>query len=171
MARWKIRDSPSCDLCGKPEAQTHILWRWESILKTILFYFTRTNKDDVFGDVEGYRSSAVLFNLSIPDIVVIKDNFMYAMELTVCFETNFSKRRNYKLNRYMNLSNEVVGNYAVKNLFLEISSLGFYRNDTKPLIKFLREVKIENTERILMKFSEVAVRASFYLNILKKGMD
>ena len=71
----------------------------------------------------------------------------------------------------MNLSNEVVGNYAVKNLFLEISSLGFYRNDTKPLIKFLREVKIENTERILMKFSEVVVRASFYLNILKKGMD
>ena len=48
-------------------------WRHNSILKTILFYLTSTNDYDVFADVEGYRSSAVLFNV---------------IELTVCFETN-----------------------------------------------------------------------------------
>ena len=117
----------------------------------------------MFAGLQGYRSSAVLFNSSVPNIVVIKDNILYTIELTVCFGTNFSKSRNYKINRYKNLSNKVVGNYAVKKMFLEILSIEFYTNDTKPFIKFLRELKIDNTEQMLRKCSEVAIRASFYL--------
>ena len=100
------------------------------------------------------------------DIVVIKDKILYAIELTVCFETNF-EIRNYKINRYKNLSNKVVENYAVRKLFLEMSSIGFYTNNTKPLIKFLREIKTDDKERMLRKCSEVAIRASFRLNIRK----
>ena len=179
---WKICDSPNCELFGKPQMQINFLnnctsaindgrFKWHHnhfVLRTILFYLTSTNEYDVLTDVKGYRSSAVLFNLSILDINVIKDNILYAVELTVCFETNFSKSRNYKINRYKNLSNEVVGNYAVKKLLLEISSPGFYTNDTKPFIKFHRELKIHNTERMLRKCSEVTVKASFYLYICKK---
>ena len=62
----------------------------------------------------------------------------------------------------------VVENFVVKKLFLEISSLGFYTNDTKTFIKFLRELKIDITEQILRKRSEVvAIRASSYLDIRK----
>ena len=68
---------------------------------------------------------------------------------------------------YENLSNKVIGNYAVKKLILEIYSLGFYTNDTKIFIKFVRELKIDNAERMLRKCSEVAIRASFYLYIRK----
>ena len=76
LARWKIIDSPNCDLSGKPQAQINFLnnctsvinygqfkWRHDSILMTILFYLTKTN-EYVFADVEGYKSSAVLFNIS-----------------------------------------------------------------------------------------------------------
>ena len=74
---------PTCDLCGKPQTQIsfsnnctsainddRFKWRHNSILKTILFYLTSTSEFDVFAYVEGYRSSAVLFNSSVPDIVV-----------------------------------------------------------------------------------------------------
>ena len=62
----------------------------------------------------------------------------------------------------------VVENFVVKKLFLEISSLGFYTNDTKTFIKFLRELKIDITEQILRKRSDVvAIRASSYLYIRK----
>ena len=101
---WKIHDLPNCDLCGKPETEIYFLnnctsainngqfkWRHDSILKIILFYLTSTNEHDVFADVEGYRSSGVLFNSLMPGIVVIKDNILYPIELTVCFEANFSK--------------------------------------------------------------------------------
>ena len=76
LARWKIIDSPNCDLCGKPQTQInflnnctsvindgHFKWRHDSILKTILFYLTKTN-EYVFADVEEYKSSAVLFNIN-----------------------------------------------------------------------------------------------------------
>ena len=100
----------------------------------------------MFADVEGYNSSAVFFASSIPDIVVINNDIFYAIELIVCFETNFQKSRKYKMNRYKNLSNEVVGNYIVKKLFLEISTLGFYTNDMKPFIKFCKDLKINNQD-------------------------
>ena len=122
----------------------------------------------MFADVEGYNSSAVFFASSIPDIVVINNDIFYAIELTVCFETNFQKSRKYKMNRYKNLSNEVVGNYIVKKLFLEISTLGFYTNDMKPFIKFCKDLKINNQDWLLRTCSEVAIRASFFLNIRKK---
>ena len=121
----------------------------------------------MFADVEGYNSSAVFFASSIPDIVVINNDIFYAIELTVCFETNFQKSRKYKMNRYKNLSNEVVGNYIVKKLFLEISTLGFYTNDMKPFIKFCKDLKINNQDWLLRTCSEVAIRASFFLNIRK----
>ena len=100
----------------------------------------------MFADVEGYNSSAVFFASSIPDIVVINNDIFYAIELIVCFETNFQKSRKYKMNRYKNLSNKVVGNYIVKKLFLEISTLGFYTNDMKPFIKFCKDLKINNQD-------------------------
>ena len=114
--------------------------------------------------VEGYNSSAVFFTCSIPDIVVINNDILYAIELTVCFETNFQKSRNYKINRCKNFSNEVVGNYNVKKPFIEISTLGFYANDMKPFIKYCKDLKINNTDPMLRKCNEVAIRASFFLN-------
>ena len=175
---WKIRDSRNCELCSKPQTQIHFFnncnfaisddrfqWHHNLIFQTILLYLTRTNKYDVF--IEEYRSYAVLFNKSIPDTFVIKDKVLYVIELIVCFEANFSKSWNYKITRYKNLSNAVVGNYAMRKLLLEKSSLGFYLNDTQPFIKFLRELKIDNTEQMLRKCSKVAIRASFYLYICK----
>ena len=55
----------------------------------------------------------------------------------------------------------------MKKLFPEISPFGFYMNNTKTFIKFLTELKIDNTERILRKCSEVAIKDSFYLYIRK----
>ena len=87
--------------------------------------------------------------------------------MTLCFETNFQKNRKYKTNKYKNLSNEVAGNYNVQKLFIETSTFGFYTNNMKPFIKFCKDLKMNNTYRMLRKCSEVAIRASFFLNIRK----
>ena len=44
-----------------------------------------------------------------------------------------------------------------------VTRSGFYTNDKKPFIKFVRKsLKIDNTEKMFRKCSEVAIRASFY---------
>ena len=40
-----------------------------------------------------------------------------------------------------------------------VTGFGFYTNDTKPFIKFVRELKIDNTEKMFRKCSEVAIKA------------
>ena len=37
LARWKIRDSPNCDLCGKPQTQVHFLNNSTSAINDDLF--------------------------------------------------------------------------------------------------------------------------------------
>ena len=128
------------------------------ILKTILCYICSSNENQVFADIEDYNSYDVFFASSVSDIVVINSDILYAIELTACFETNFQKSRKYKMNRYKNLSNEVVGNYIIKKLFIEISTVGFYTNDMKPFIKLCEYLKINNTDRMLGKCSEVAIQ-------------
>ena len=138
LSRWKLRNSPNCDLCGKTQTPIHALnncigvindvrykWHHDSILKTVLCYICSSNEYQVFVDVEGYNSSVVFFASSLPDIVVINNYILYAISctndiLTVFFEANFQKSRKYKL------SNQVVGNFIAKKLFIEISTLGFY---------------------------------------------
>ena len=75
---------------------------------------------------------------------------------------NFQKSRKYKINRYKNLPNNVVGNYIVKGLLIEISTLRFYTNDVKQFIKFSKELKTNNKDQMLRKCSEVAIGASFF---------
>ena len=58
----------------------------------------------------------------------------------------------------------------MKKLLLEISSLGFYTNDTKHFIEFFRELKIDNTERMLGKCSEVTIRVHFTSTSAKTKM-
>ena len=111
----------------------------------------------MFTGTKSYNYSAVFFAFSIPDILVSTNDILFAIELTFCFETNLQKNRKYKISRYKNLSNEVVGNYIVKKLFIDISTLGFYTNDMKPFIKFCKDLKINNTDRMLKKCSEVAI--------------
>ena len=113
------------------------------------------------------NSLAVFFASSLPDIVVINNDILYTIELTVCFETNFQKSRKYKMNRYKNLSNEVVGNYFVEKLLTEITTLGLYTNDIKPVIEFCKDLKINNTDQMLRKCCEVGKKLHFSLIVVK----
>ena len=72
-------------------------------------------------------------------------------------------KNRYKMSRYKNLSNKVVGNYIVKKLFTEISTLGVYINEMKPF----KDLKINNTDRMLRKCYEVTIRAPFFVSICK----
>ena len=55
-------------------------------------------------DLEGYSSPSVITGDDLrPDIVVIKENLLYIVELTVGFETNISKNAERKEQKYTDL--------------------------------------------------------------------
>ena len=116
------------DLCGKTQTQIHALnnwigaindgrykWRRDSILKTILCYICSSNEHQVFADVEGCNNCAAFLASSVPVIVVITNDILDAIELTVCFETNFQKSRKYKIKRYKTYQTKLLVIITLRN--------------------------------------------------------
>ena len=111
LFRWKLVKSNACEACGRPETQLHVLsicvtylnryeWRHDSILWSILKKIDWGVDDEtkIYADCRElkYQCTSELFSSSRPDIVVIKANKVWVLELTVYFETSTKKSRTYK---------------------------------------------------------------------------
>ncbi len=72
-----------------------------------------------------------IFNRLRPDIVVVAPGKVQVLELTICHESNFAKSKQYKLDKYCNLREELKiqsQNLNFQVFTLEISSLGLMEN-------------------------------------------
>ena len=69
-----------------------------------------------------------LFQNFRPDIAIANNNSIQILELTVCHETNLISSRNYKVNKYKNISDfgsTLAANRKIMPYFVEVSTLGF----------------------------------------------
>ena len=179
LFRWKMVENNECGFCKRAETQLHVLsncvpnlnrytWRHDSILWTILKKISSSVEDEVqiYADCceVQYKCSSELFLSKRPDIVVIKSRKVWVVELTVCFETNTKKSRDYKQTRYENLKRELqieCDDFEV--IYFEVTTLGFISKDSyKQMSKFLSECKT-NVDRVIYKCMETSIRASFFV--------
>ena len=127
---------------------------------------------ELFADITGFKNPEVLFNGPRPDIVLKIGNELYAIELSCCYETNFVKTRNYKVERYDQLQNLCVDkNVKVTKLFVEVSSLGFLPKAIREFADFCKQFECINVTRLMYKISEVAIRASYFLYTKRNDKD
>jgi hypothetical protein len=118
--------------CGSPEALSMYLDRHNKILRLIAnWILSRISAPTVvYSDltIPGIRHVSDLFIGHRPDIAIVLPSKIIVGELTVCHETNLVSSRDYKLNKYANLS--LSKSCAVKQLpvsvhTIEVSALGF----------------------------------------------
>ena len=146
--------------------QGRYTWRHNSLLYTICHYLNHliSKGYSLFADIEGYRNTSELFHRSRPDAALVSSKEIIIIELTCCFETNLINSRNYKKERYRNIDKDVVDQARqIKKVFVEISSLGFYTKHIKDLKSLCKMDSNINTDRLLAKLTEVAVRSSYYI--------
>ena len=179
LFKWKKVPSAACPLCSSNnQTQVHMLnncpialqtgrytWRHNSILFTMCHYLSQlqANGYRLYSDLEGFKNPAELFRSLRPDIVLLKESDLIAIELTCCFETNFEKSKIYKINQYKNLQENCMLPVKVRKIFVEISSLGFMSKNIKAFKTFIEGHNAINTKRMLNKMSEVAMRATYYI--------
>ena len=148
-------------------AEGRYTWRHDSILYTLLQYLCQLKNYgfNIYGDLEGYCKTSELFHSFRPDIVLVKDDTIYILELTCCFETNTEKSRNFKMNKYIDIKNDCTRRFRhCKKIFIEITSLGLVTTHIENLNSIFKETDI-NYKRMIAKCMEVAMRASFYIYI------
>ena len=124
----------------------------------------------LFVDIEGYDNPGSLFRSCRPDIVLLKNDMLYVIELTICFETNFIKSREYKTKRYQNLKDNLIDKkYKVEIYTVEFSAIGLTSSNLVYFTRFLKTLNID-VKRMISKCSEVCVRSSYYI-FNRRGKD
>ena len=141
LLRWEKVDSALYSLCKtNNQTQIHILnncpaavrsgrysWLHNSILYTCHYLSEFENAGfKLYADLIGFKSPMQLFNRLIPDIVLAQNDKLIVIELTCCFETNFAKSRQYRINRYENIKKDYKNSkWTVAKIFVaKVSSLG-----------------------------------------------
>ena len=80
------------DGCAAHLNEGRYTWRLYSILKNLADHLTVIRNVYVYADVDGYPSASVISGDNLwPDIVIIKGNLLYILELTIGFESSISK--------------------------------------------------------------------------------
>lgn len=177
LKRWNRLESELCPLCNRKQTQLHVLnhcstaindgrfaWRHNSVLFTILHYVNQLSDKgfEIYADLPGFKNPNELFNRLRPDIVLKKGSEFFAIELTCCFETNIVKSNNYKKNRYLHLADDMLIKQKLTKFYVEVTSMGFVPKENDLFYKFLKKQDI-NTERLISKVGETALRCSYYL--------
>ena len=100
-----------------------------------------------------------LFITQCPDIAILT-----ITELTICFENNALKSREYKIKRYKDLKSQLLQPVSkFKVLFLEITSLWFISKEScKLFAKYLESVGL-NRDHAIFKCMETAIRVSYFI--------
>ena len=179
MLRWKIIDTSICSMCQGNETQLHVFsncskyldrytWRHNSVLLTTLNKISRSTCENVeiYADLENsnYPCTSDLFQQQRPDILVKIGDTVIVIELTVCFDTNTEKSRQYKENRYSALKDQLLipcNNFEL--LFVEFTTLGFIsKSSYKPFNSFLKKLGI-NQDRTVRKCMETAIRGTYFI--------
>ena len=111
-----------------------------------------------------FPCTSELFSSSRPDLVVILDKNIFVVELTICFDTNTQKSRDYKRNRYENLQDQLlIDCNKFELIFIEFTTLGFISKDSLlQFRKLLRAIDIDH-DRTIIKCMETAIRATYYI--------
>ena len=122
LKRWNKSTTDKCYLCDKKQTQLHVLsncivsvnekrytWRHNSVLKTLSTYIMQLQQHgyELYIDIDGYSNPSQLFNSFRPDAVIRKGDDFIVPELTVCFETNIIKSRDYKKSKYVSLKDDI----------------------------------------------------------------
>ena len=120
---------------------------------------------NLYVDIPGYQNTEALFSCSQrPDLVLVTCDKIYIIELTICFETNLRKSRDYKIEKYNHLKENIINTNRkeIELIFVEISSLGFYIEEISHFKNFVKGMGLDQ-KRVLAKCSETCIRCSYYI--------
>ena len=156
LVRWGKKSSNLCPLCNTTQTNKHVLSncsnpdvldryleRHNRILTALGNWFNSNLKSgsELFVDLPGacFKQTQDLFVGVRPDMAIVTNKDVLVIELTICHETNLESSREYKLNKYTNISQHKSALIKNHNIFLttiELSVLGFLQLDSKCLDKF-----------------------------------
>ena len=129
-------------ICSTTSTEERYTSRHDSILCMLAWSLTALENSgfQLYAELESCKISGTLFSSLKPDILLIRINCMYIIELTICFEANATESRQYKIRRYANIENETNRKYdKIVKLYIEVTSTGFIIKDIKDFLNLIKQ--------------------------------
>jgi len=184
LHRWGRAQSGACPLCGHIQSNKHVLSNCDSA-SALSRYTTRHNRliellvdwmrpklppdVEIYSDLHSVHTKHIsdLFTSLKPDLALRDRQRVGVLELTVCHETNLITSRNFKLNKYSNLSlyrNLIIKDTPVTIATWETTTLGFTMLESK----FLSDWGLPSLDKtILHNLTKSSIGSSFDIYALR----
>ena len=143
-------------------------WRHNSVLLFIANSFSSKQHCLVYADLPFFQSPSLITGDTLrPDLaLIVPDNSLYVLELTVGFETNIAIYSNRKATKYRPLLLNLKPRYREIN-FVNISmgALSTLESSSDSLLYMMKELGTDNSTQktINKKIQNIAVRCTYYV--------
>ena len=139
--------------------------RHDRILRIIASWLSNKlgSMTKLFVDLDNttFQPLSDIFDSLRPNIAIGSGSSIITLELTICHETNIVTSREYKINKYKNLSNRMlpsVSNYSLDNFTIEVTPLDFISD----MSDFFNRLGLKNWSREITKSLRQSVISESY---------
>ena len=182
LKNWGKRVNAKCKMCGNVETLNHVLnscrisleqgrltWRHNSILCHLVKFFSESNnRGRVFADLPGYFKGGWTIPPDIhisnlkPDMIILNDNEIKIVELTVPFETNIEKAHERKTVKYSQLVDDLKAKGFICELYcIEVGSRGIITPSNGKRLKSLFNTNEKKCKLLNKILSRIAILTSY----------
>ena len=177
--KWGTSTSATCEFCPNTQTLGHVIsacssalregrynWRHDSVIRAISRAAMKTG-NAVYADIMEFPSpSTITGDAERPDIVIVRGDDLFVLELTAGFETNLLKNYQRKSLVYADLLARLGSSYTnVRYLNLSMSAIGCVCKETDNVSAWLKDVGLTDNETIytIRKAMKICLRTSYYI--------
>lgn len=177
--KWGTSTSATCEFCPNTQTLGHVIsacssalrdgrynWRHNSVIRAIARAALKVG-NTVYADITEFPSpSTITGDAERPDIVIVRGEDLFVLELTAGFETNLLKNYQRKNLVYADMLARLSSTYAnIRYLNLSMSAIGCVCNETNNLLAWLKDVGLTDNDSIytIRKAMKICLRTSYYI--------
>ena len=175
LKKWNFAQSSECSFCHLPAGCKSYLeeggytWRHNSALQILANYFRASTGASLYVDLPCFPSPFIMTGDNYrPDLVlVLPDNNIYILELTVGFETNLEVNAECKRAKYQSLMENRRSKYTdVKSVNLSIGSLGIFGLSCSTFMEMFGALAVDMGHRryLISKLSNTIIRTTYCIS-------
>jgi len=180
LALWNLVANNECSFCHQPESLLHVVagcniylnegrfnWRHDSVLAYLVEVLKSRIDIDIYADLENHRSPSIITGMSYrPDLVLLFNNTVYVLELTVGFETNLIKNVERKEEKYRNMILDLEQQHSnVSFINLSIGAIGIFSSHSTTFISMLKSMNFDDREIkfTMQKIMSICIRTTYFI--------
>ena len=141
--------------------QGRYTWLHNSVLNFLATSLKGVEGSSLFVNIPGLLSPSIITGDDLHPDILLKDNCLYILELTIGFETNINNNQERNHLKYSRLVSDLRSQYT----YVTFVALGIYANSCLSSLAMSNSLSIDNQHKyfLISKLSTISIRTTYYI--------